>query len=557
MSKQRLYWFGLLAVLIQMLPVLLLGDGAYIRIHDTLEGELHWYHMLNLSGTGLSLSLDTVIPQIMNGLPRFTTHAPFQLTFWFMHLFGIYSGYLLNKLLLLIIAYVGMHRLISYLYPETSARVPVLMGVTYAWIPFYPVFGASFAGLPLMVYCVWKILDRSAKPLHYILLLIFPFYASIVWAAPSLLLVFFVLTCYRSYRSGFWLTPWLVQGLLVIAFLAANYFLLMSWIAPPEGFVSHREAYDIALFEPFELSGSIFATLYSIFLGHYHIGTFFTGLIWSVFLVASLKGKLSRTELLLAMSVLAISVFVGFYPLVIEWFAPYLSLVETFRFERIHLLLPMLYLLIFASGIRSLEVLAGWRRTLAFILVAQLLITVSLNDEFIHNMRHLTGFETKPNYKTYYDEPLMQDIMDYIGEEASTYRVVHLGINAAIGQHSGFHSLDALQSVYELEHKAAFARIIQPELDKSAVLDRYFTLWGNRCYLFSSELGREDEAFNISKDAGRVIKELDVNTAAIRAMGGRYVLSALPVENAASIEWQLLDTFSRPDSYWKIYLYKL
>jgi hypothetical protein len=38
------------------LPYLILGKDSYIRIHDTLEGELVWLHILRESGDMFSLS---------------------------------------------------------------------------------------------------------------------------------------------------------------------------------------------------------------------------------------------------------------------------------------------------------------------------------------------------------------------------------------------------------------------------------------------------------------------------------------------------------------------
>jgi phage gp29-like protein len=49
---------------------------------------------------------------------------------------------------------------------------------------------------------------------------------------------------------------------------------------------------------------------------------------------------------------------------------------------------------------------------------------------------------------------------------------------------------------------------------------------------------------------------LELNVDAFRALGGRYVLSALPIENAESNGLALRRDFRHRDSAWRIYLYE-
>ena len=549
----RFFWFVLL---LQILPVLLLGENAYIRIHDTLEGELNWYHMLNLSGLGLDLSSDATVPQIMNGQPRITLHSPMNLTYWFMHTLGIYWGYLLQKFILVGIAFIGMYLMVKDEIDDSNSSIAIGLGAIYACIPFYSVFGCSFAGIPLAVWAFLRILRSAHSWYHVAILLFFPFWSSIVWAAPSILLLFFIYTFIYWKRDKFSWAPWLVMAFMASGYLLSNYPLISTMLNPPNGFVSHREVYDFSNFKPFSVQGSFTETVYSVFLGQYHVGTFFTGVIWMVVLTAILLRKCTFRALI--WSVLALSFFTGFYGLVILLLAEHISLVETFRFDRIRMLLPFLYLVLLGKALFSLYAdNLNWKRTAHIVIALQLMITLFLNDEFIHNLRQLTGLESKPNYKTYFDTALLTQVEEHIGINKSDYRVIHLGMNPAISQHHGFYTLDGLQSVYSLEHKERFRRIIQKELEKNSTINEYFTLWGNRCYLFSSELGKEDGAFLIPKDSDLTVKELEVQTEMIKEMGGKYVFSGLEVENAVDLGWQLDGVFSLEHSYYRIYLYKL
>ncbi|HAC1236815.1 TPA_asm: hypothetical protein GI556_11760, partial [Listeria monocytogenes] len=81
----------------------------------------------------------------------------------------------------------------------------------------------------------------------------------------------------------------------------------------------------------------------------------------------------------------------------------------------------------------------------------------------------------------------------------------------------------------------------------------YYDNWGNRCYIFSAELGKN---YDFGKDSKKHIKQLDFNTEAFKKVGGEYVLSAVPIDNASEVGLQFEKAFDNKESYWKIYLYK-
>jgi len=50
---------------------------------------------------------------------------------------------------------------------------------------------------------------------------------------------------------------------------------------------------------------------------------------------------------------------------------------------------------------------------------------------------------------------------------------------------------------------------------------------------------------------------LDIDVRQLKKMGGSYLLSAVPVQNASSIGLQLMKTFRDDHSAWIIYLYRV
>jgi hypothetical protein len=59
------------------------------------------------------------------------------------------------------------------------------------------------------------------------------------------------------------------------------------------------------------------------------------------------------------------------------------------------------------------------------------------------------------------------------------------------------------------------------------------------------------------KNSKRTIKHLEINTDVFYQMGGRYIFSALPIENAKQNQLTLENVFHSKESAWTIYLYKV
>ena len=98
---------------------------------------------------------------------------------------------------------------------------------------------------------------------------------------------------------------------------------------------------------------------------------------------------------------------------------------------------------------------------------------------------------------------------------------------------------------------------MEKELEKNPLIREKFDTWGNRCYLYSDELGVENVQNCQSAHDSKKIYNLEINTDQIKKLGGRYIFSACEVKNAPALGLQLLQTVGRETDFWKIYLYKL
>ena len=149
---------------------------------------------------------------------------------------------------------------------------------------------------------------------------------------------------------------------------------------------------------------------------------------------------------------------------------------------------------------------------------------------------------------------VFDSIKNHIGKDVKDYKVVSLGIYPAAASMNGFYTLDGFFQNYPLEYKHDFRKIIAGELEKSEHLREYFDYWGNKCYILTSEFPKE---YKISKNADITIQNLEIDTAQLKAMGGDYIFSALPINNFEELSLTFEGNFDTPTSFWRIYLYKV
>ena len=227
-----------------------------------------------------------------------------------------------------------------------------------------------------------------------------------------------------------------------------------------------------------------------------------------------------------------------------------IGLLREFIFSRFHWLHPLLWYLIFAL---ALQVIAGHGR-LGKVL-AMLLLVVQIGLVFSHHEGWAERQAGNPTYGEFFAEEQFADIKAYIGLDQSDYRVVSIGLHPSISHYNGFYTLDAYSSNYALEYKQEFRQIIAAELEKSPFYRAYFdTLGGSRSYIFVEKLMYNSM---MQKDAGIRIEKLDLNTQQLKNMGGEYIFSALPIDNAVDINFELRQVFDNKESAWRIYLYEV
>ena len=162
-------------------------------------------------------------------------------------------------------------------------------------------------------------------------------------------------------------------------------------------------------------------------------------------------------------------------------------------------------------------------------------------------------YQAKPSVGEFFAEEQFKEIKDYIGLPQEEYRVASIGLHPAIAQYNGFYTLDTYNNFYPLAYKYQFREIIEKELAKNKTIRTYFDEWGGRCYLFTAELGKH---YMFKKTSAKRLKNLELNTEPFKELGGRFIFSSVPIDNALENGLVLDKVFHSKSSAWKIHLYK-
>ncbi len=82
---------------------------------------------------------------------------------------------------------------------------------------------------------------------------------------------------------------------------------------------------------------------------------------------------------------------------------------------------------------------------------------------------------------------------------------------------------------------------------------KYYDEWGSRCYVFSSQLGKNW----LNTKGNNPTINIELNTDVLYDMGGKYIFSANKISNEKDNNVELLKVFEEKSSSWEIYLYEI
>ncbi len=552
-EKKHLFIAALL-LLLYLSPMLIFGEKAHMRIHDNLDSNVAWYSSLADHGQ-IVASLSSTIPQIMNA-PRDAFPSQFTGILWLYAVFSPFVAYTISQVITVVFAFIGMYLLLKrfFIKAQSAYVIRIYISVAFAITPFWPPGMLSMMGMPLALWAFLTIRKHQASFREWLVITLLPFYSSFVLGFFFFLVVMAIL----------WLRDLIVKRNLNLRFLSSiaymtvlycliDYRLFIS-ILSETGAESHRNAF-IQSTNTLPETIQLFCKNY--FLGHFAVPTLHLFVIVPIsFLALSVviragNWRLHRDFITLFVFNIILSLWYAFW--FYEGWQPLkeqFSLLTTFNFARFHFLRPMVLYLLFAVSCLILWRLekAGRIITRAAI-ITQLIILFIANPEIVYRY-----IRPAPSFQAFYAEDEFAAIAEAIGKPQDRYKVVSIGMHPAIAEFNGFYTADGYVNAYPLQYKKAFRPVIEPELEKSPSLKKYFDTWGSRCYVFSSELGKH---YGWDKHSSKVIEHLEIRSEALLKLGAEYVLSAVPIENAAENNLVFVDVFTDKNAAWEVYLYQI
>jgi Protein of unknown function (DUF6044) len=548
-------------LLIPYLAWYILGENSYVLNHDNLDGEFVYIKLLLQSGNVLGLDLQGEIPQVMNGIDRTLFRSGFNITFIFFELLPPVYAYITNHLVVHLIGFLGMFWLLRRHFTQDNGWLVPVVALCFGWVSYYHLqYGISIAGQPLLLFAFLNLLKRQQKWYDWLIIVIFPFFSFLIVTLPFFLPLLLV-TAFFHYRKTKQI-PWVFFGglaLLCVVNALVEFNLIYSTFLVHDA-VSHRTEWDrLAIYG--QPNFKLFLYYIYVDLQHtqYHAGTMYTLPIVLGLIIAKLafKIKLTGPIKLVGSMILFIACWDAFNLTLLKLMRGVLPLVEYFSTERFFFIAPFLWVLLMGLVLKELDLAKPLQRYFAMLVVGTTLVGAVVNNrEMVDNAALLVGRKIEePTFKQFFAEDLFGQMKDVIGtENVARYNTLSIGSTPSVAQYNGFKTLDGYQNNFELSYKHAFRKIIGPELEKDKNIKTLFDNMGSTCYAFSAELGT---GVVIHKDAGKVVKNLDLNFAQMREMGGKYIIAGVPIENHDAIGLHFVQSFSSPESFYELFLYEI
>ncbi|MCD6579375.1 hypothetical protein J7L48_07845, partial [bacterium] len=364
------YFIGYLLVLI------IFGKSSYITIHDILDSVIVWYTPLKNSHSFFSLNPLFPIDQIMNGIPRGCMITGFNIHSILYRIFSPFIAYVINDLLMHIIAFLGMYLLLKKHTLNGKDNI-ILLGtsIAFATLPFYNIFGISIAGIPLLVYAFLNILKGNNHIRDYIIIFFYPLYSFFFFIGPFVIMILIILLAY------FWIKNKKINKNALIVFFVFLLLFLLTEINIFNLFIFKHFNMNREEMNPIYFSYN-FKTTTKIFLkiflhGHYHAATmnyYLAIIILPIFLFFSFFKKIKSKELpILLGTILFISLIYAvrkYEP--IAKIRSNVFLLRAFQWDRLYFLLPVFWYLFLALFLIELKKFKGSRIFIVLILLFQI-----------------------------------------------------------------------------------------------------------------------------------------------------------------------------------------
>lgn len=552
-TKSNIYVLAgiILVLVVTLFPFVYYQENTLIRIHDNMDSNIVWAKIL-LDNNACWVAPNTIIEQIMNGVPRSSLSSTYDLSLFVFWMFGIFWGYAINKVFLAIIAFTGMYLLLKkhILSESTPMYIPVLTAILFGILPFWS-FNASVAGVPLVFWAFLNLRNNDNRLVNWLALILYAFYSSLVLTGLFVLIAF---SCVFAYdliikrKFGKYLFAGL--ALTSFAYILSHWPMFYMHLFDSSGYVSHRAEMKVL--------GNIFLGFYAYFWdalkngGPSHLISMQAPIILVLACVIPILMIITRKydkKFLFVLAALLLSTLI----ISLLGYEKIRNVVQiiydntiALDMARVHWLTPALWYILLALAFAYIVKYIPKGTYIVIVLFVLQFYNIQRDDTDM-----LKDSNSKLTFKEFYSTDQYNEIKDVIGGGQSDYRVISVGIVPAVAQFNGFYTLDGYLADYPLEYKHRFGEVIKDEIEECPFVKWLFTTWGNCCYAYSCALwGQADP-----KQLPDVSLNYDFDALKKTAEGKDvYIISATKLINAPV---EFIQEFKNEDWNWDIYLYKV
>lgn len=545
------------------------GERSYIAVHDNMDLFLAQFQMLKNTGTFWKHGVD--VP-FLGGISRDNLPSELSLYSALYMIFPTYTAYVLGILGKILLAMFSFRLLAGELLAERYLiyrPVVYMTGFAYGIVWYFPAFGFAFASIPLCVYLLIKIY-RNRGWQWYLALAVYPLVSYFSYHGLFILGYLALAVIWLSIRDK--KPVWrLAAAFLVLAagYVVCEYRLFGQMLLGDE--VTIRSS----IVNPSLTAPEILKEIGLVWReGIFHADSVHGKIVLPVcvvyFIINNLcyiwkkQGKKIFRDLFnfVMLFILFNCVVYGLYD-----FEPLRSLIERllpplqgWQFNRTIFFNPFLWygalflvlIRLYDGGICRIWLANG---IVCAAVLAVILTPNRYNDLYAtcynRAYEYFHGTEVDElDYEQFYAQELFgeaKESVGYAGEWAAAY-----GFHPAVLEYNGIATLDGYLGFYSQQYKEDFRKIIAPALERVEATRIYYDEWGARAYLYS---GTDLSIVSATKTVYATDRDIYIDTAAFRNLGGKYIFSRFELTNAAEIGLELVSSHRARDGSSQVYVY--
>lgn len=532
----------LIVLIFEILPYTYGFPHIFTILHDNLENDVVRAKLLADSGK-LWASNKDIIPNMMCGLPRLSYNSALYYIPWLFYFFDPYYAYIINVIFIHIIGFIGVYVLSNQTITIKDEKLKfitcTLISLIYSYQLEYPNFGLSLAILPWILSII--LVNQKIKWYHYLIVIIIPFTTLFTHYGVFLLIFLFLYLFFEKFYIGSWNKKILYLIMyLVPVYILVEYRLILAFFGD-SSFVSHRTEHNLS---KLNISDAIIPFFKLLVNGYYQAPYFTHILILFLIILKLLKIKIDKNMIfILSLFLIFCSLSIFYNTIYFNFISQKIKIFKMLDMSRFYTVTPgfvlVLYLYslnhIFSKNIKYLNYFV------VLLLSINLYLNIRHNHTFKDFFKKIVNISSKPEMNTinhaYLDEFYAQDIFNKIKAKINyntSFRVGSIGLHPGIALFNGFYTIDGVISNYPLDYKKKFRKIIENELNKNEKIKKYFDEYGNRAYLFSSELSQTHLFLSSQMPT---IKNLELDNIVLKQLNCKYIFSSVIIENADKLNW--------------------